>query len=86
MWHNVTMTYDTATLAKLGKEHRKAKAALERIRAQLGEEIVKANDGGLPQHEIVALSDYTRESVRLLCLTPEQKEEERRKRRKPTAN
>jgi hypothetical protein len=80
------MTYDTGTLAKLGKEHRKAKATLERIRAQLAEEIVSANKGGVPQHEIVSLSDYTRESVRLLCLTPEQKEAERQKRRKPSAS
>ncbi len=80
------MTYDTSTLAKLGKEHRKAKATLDRIRAQVAEEIVKANEGGAPQHEIVSLSGYTRESVRLLSLTPEQKEAERQKRRKPTAN
>ncbi len=76
------MTYDRSRLTKLGREHRRLKAALERVRADLADEIPKANAGDVPQNEIAALADYTRESVRQLCLTPEQREAEKEKRRR----
>lgn len=75
------MTYDDTRLTRLGKEHRRIKTALDRIRAELADEIPKAAEGGMAQHEIAGKAGYTREIVRQLCLTPEQREEERIKRR-----
>lgn len=78
------MTYDTSNLAKLGREHKKHRAALDRIRPELAAEVIAAHEAGLLQKEIADLSGYTREIVRQMCLTEEQREAERLKRRQRT--
>lgn len=78
------MTYDTSRLAKLGKEHKRRRAALDEIRDQLAPEIVQADQAGIQQREIAELSGYTREAVRQLCLTDEQREAEKVRRRERT--
>lgn len=78
------MTYDTKRLADLGRKHRKLKADLDALRAEIVPEIIAADLAGLQQKDIAELSDYTRESIRQICLTDEQREDEREKRRART--
>lgn len=78
------MAYDTKRLAELGRKHRKLKADLETLREQMAPEIIAANLAGVQQKDIADLSDYTRESIRQICLTDEQRESERERRRKRT--
>lgn len=84
MCNHGVMTYDTSKLARLGKEHRKRRAALDQLRTELAAEIIAAHEADVPQKDIVEMTGYTREAVRQLCLSPEQKEEENRKRRERT--
>lgn len=78
------MPYDPTRLAKLGRQRKKLLDQLEDLRAQITPEVVAAELSGLTQKEIAALTHYTRETIRQMCLTPEQREHERELRRQRT--
>lgn len=75
------MDYDPTNLIRLGTNRRRRESATDRERPELEKEIRAAAGAGMAQAEIVAITGYSRESVRLLCMTPEQREAERAKRR-----
>jgi len=80
--YDVAMTYDPTRLQQLGRRHKKLRAQLEELQKELAEEIVAADRSGeLKQVKIAEMTGFTRESVRVFCLTPEQKEEELQRRR-----
>ncbi len=78
------MSYDVRPLVRLGREHRKRREALDEVREQLAEEIRKAVAAGESQTEVADMAGYTREVVRQLCMSPEQREAEREARRRRT--
>jgi hypothetical protein len=78
------MTYDTSQLERLGKDYQRKRDAFEKARDLVADEIVAAAAAGVPQRDIVHLTGYTREAIRQLCLTPEQREAEKEKRRTRT--
>lgn len=79
------MDFDPTNLIRLGTARRRREAATEKERPELEKEIQTAAASGMPQHQIVEITGYSRENVRLLCMTPEQREAERAKRRKKPA-
>lgn len=74
--------YDYDLMKKLGKERKKLLARLDEVVLQLEEEIFKAARAEEDQVKIIEHSGYTRNTVRLASMTPGQREEERKKRRK----
>ncbi len=70
-----------AELAQLGGEHEQLTKQLEAVRTLLRPLIIKADQAGIPQVDIVDLTGYTRETVRKICLPPGQAEAEQEKRR-----
>lgn len=78
------MTYDRSALANLGRQHKRARANVKDVRRRLLPEILAAHHDGVPQQEIVELTGYTREAVRLICLPDEQREALKDRRRKKT--
>jgi hypothetical protein len=78
------MDYDPTNLQRLGREHKRRRDALAEVREKLAPEIRAAHDAGVPQHEIAAWAGYTREVIRQICLTDEQREQEKEKRRQRT--
>ena len=78
------MTYDPVNLAQLGAERIALVARLEQVQHELAPEIIAADAAEVPQVKICELTGYTRETVRQICLTPEQREAEREKRRQRT--
>ncbi len=82
----VTMTTPMTEeeLTRLSRDHLRKRKAYEDARDRLAAAIPQAAEGGMRQHRIVEITEYTREAVRQLCMTPEQREEERKKRRERT--
>jgi hypothetical protein len=79
------MEYDTTRLEQLGRRNKELRAQLDALREELTPEIVAAfGSGQLEQKTIADLSGYTRETVRVICLTPEQREAEKDRRRART--
>lgn len=78
------VTYNPAKLARLGAERIALVAQLEKLQTELKPEIIAADAAEVPQVDICELTGYTRETVRQICLTPEQREAEREKRRQRT--
>lgn len=76
------MTYDATRLAELGRQHKRLRAQIEEVRAKLGPEILAAHLAEVQQVEIVELTGYTRESVRQICMSDEEREAIKAKRRK----
>ena len=74
--------YDEARLTNLGQEHKRLRAELEKVRQQLAPEILAASLAEVPQVRIVELTGYTRESVRQICMSDEDREAVKAKRRK----
>lgn len=74
--------YDYDLMKKLGKERRKLLARLDEIVPELEAEIFKAAQAGEEQVKIIQNSGYTRNTVRLASMTPQEREAERVKRRK----
>lgn len=70
-----------AELAQYGGEQEHLVKQLDAVRDVLRPLIVKAHEIGIPQVDIVDLTGYTRETVRKICLSPEQAEAERAQRR-----
>jgi hypothetical protein len=79
------MAYDTARLEELGRRFKELRAQLDEVRTELTPEIAAAfASGEFEQKTIADLSGYTRETVRVICLTPEQREAEKNRRRNRT--
>jgi hypothetical protein len=75
------MAYDAKRLAELGRRNRKLKTDAEKLRAEIVPEIIAANLAGVLQKHIAELSGYTRESIRQICMTDEERTAELQKRR-----
>jgi hypothetical protein len=73
---------DTDQLATLGAKAKRLRAQLDELKPQLDDAIRAAHAAGTPQVEIVAASGYTREMIRQLCLTEEERAELKARRRK----
>jgi hypothetical protein len=71
-------------LDRLSRDHLRKKKAYEEARDRLAEAIPAAAAAGIRQVKIVEITTYTREAVRQMCMTPEQREAEREKRRERT--
>ena len=56
-----------ARLRAAGDEFKATRTTLEAARAHLQPLMVEALNAGIPQHEVIELSGYTRESVRILA-------------------
>lgn len=66
-----------AELGRLGDQHKEWKRQVPLLQ----DLIRKADAAGMKQAEIVELTGYARDNIRLLCMSPEQREELRRRRR-----
>lgn len=66
-----------AELGRLGDQHKEWKKQIPILQ----DLIRKADAAGMKQAEIVELTGYARDNIRLLCMSPEQREELRRRRR-----
>ncbi len=71
-------------LTRLSRDHLRKKKAYEEARDRLAKAVPAAAEAGIRQIEIVDITTYTREAVRQMCMTPEQREAERQKRRERT--
>ncbi len=76
------MTHDLSRLQALGRKRKKLLDQLEELRPAITAEVLAANAADVPQTDIVKASHYTRDWVRQLCMTDEQREQARLKRRK----
>lgn len=75
------MDYDLSRLAALGRKRKRLLDQIEEVRREITPEILAAHNADVEQKTIVELSHYTRDTIRQICLTPEQREAEREKRR-----
>ncbi len=71
-------------LTRLSRDHLRKRKAYEDARDRLASAIPAAAEAGIRQVRIVEITEYTREAVRQLCMTPEQREQEKEKRRERT--
>lgn len=74
-------------LSQRGSRRERLTKQLDEVNAELKPLIIAAAEAGVPQVDIAQWTRYTRESIRKICLTPEQAETEekaRRDRRKKT--
>lgn len=78
------MDYDLTRLTQIGDERAQLLARLEELRPEAYAEITAADAAGVPQKTLAERAHYTREIVRQVCLTPEQREAEKKKRRERT--
>jgi hypothetical protein len=76
--------HDTTRLQELGRRRRKLEAQLAELDAELTPEVFAAAQAGVPQKSMIDWTGMARESIRLKSMTPEQREAERAKRRKPS--
>lgn len=79
------MTYDLARLTQLGRRRKRLLDQLEELRPEITAEVLAANAADVPQTDIVKASHYTRDWVRQLCMTDQQQEQTRQKRRKASS-
>jgi len=77
-------THDTTHLEALGRRRQKLVAQMAELDAELEPEIFAAAQAGVEQVQIIKWTGMARESIRLKSMTPEQREAERAKRRKPS--
>jgi hypothetical protein len=77
---------DLTRLTQLGKRHKKLRAELTDLVPELEAEIRAVyRPGEAPSQETIAeMVGYKRDNVRLLLMTPQEKEEHNRKRRERT--
>lgn len=78
------MDYDLTRLTQLGRKRKRLLDQVDDVRDELIPEIVAADQAGVPQKTLVELTHYTRDTIRQICLTPEQREHERELRRQRT--
>lgn len=76
--------YDLTRLTQLGRKRKRLLDQLEDVRKELLPEIVAADQAEVAQKTIAEVTHYTRDSIRQMCLTPEQREHERELRRQRT--
>lgn len=74
--------YDTTRLNTLGKQRIKLVQQERDLRPELEPEIRRAALAGVPQVDIMRMTGYSREMVRLASMSDEEREAERAKRRK----
>jgi hypothetical protein len=60
------MTYDLATLTRLGRRRTKLLDELEQLKTAIGDEIRAAAAADVPQILLIRASGYSREQVRVL--------------------
>ncbi len=74
---------DLTRLTRLGNRHKKLRADLAELVPELEAEIKAVYQPGEPpsQETIAEMVGYKRDNIRLLLMTPEEKEEHNRKRR-----
>ena len=74
---------DLTRLTQLGKRHKKLRAELAELVPELEAEIKTVYRAGEPpsQETIAEVAGYKRDNVRLLLMTPQEREEYNRKRR-----
>lgn len=77
---------DLTRLSQLGKRHKKLRAELAELTPELEAEIKAVyQPGEAPSQETIAeMAGYKRDNVRLLLMTPQEREEYNRKRRQRT--
>lgn len=81
----MTMTdTEKEELKRASRVHQRRRDAYEEAHADLAEKILAAHHAGIQQKEIAQITGYTREAIRQLCLSPEQREAEKEKRRERT--
>ena len=78
----VVRMYDMTRLNALGKRRQRLMEQLEALRIEIEPEIRAAAQAGVPQVDIVRATGYTRETVRVASMAPEERQAERAKRRK----
>lgn len=78
------MEPDLNRLTQLGRKRKRLLDQVEEVREQITPEIIAADQAGVPQKTIAELTHYTRDTIRQMCLTPEQREHERELRRQRT--
>lgn len=79
------MDYDLSRLQQLGRKRKKLLDQLEELRPAITAEVIAAAQADVAQTEIVKASHYTRDWVRQMCMTDEQRAELRQKRRKTSS-
>lgn len=67
------MNHDPDRLHQLGTEMRRIRARERAIRPELYELIKAAAAEGTPQVDLVELTGYTRDQIRVICLPPEKR-------------
>lgn len=75
------MAYDRDKLKALGDRHRDLDAELKAVRAEMKPLIIEADADGEAQVEIMRLTGYSGETIRKMCLPPEQAAQEARARK-----
>lgn len=60
------MDYDLQHLYQMGRKFRALRAGIDNLRLELAEEIRAASAAGVPQVEIVRITGYTRDQIRLI--------------------
>lgn len=75
------VTYDPTELARLGAERIGLMARLDQVQKELAPQIIGAIAADVPQVEVCELTGYNRESIRLIVMTPAQRQAERDKRK-----
>lgn len=78
------MAYNLARLQQLGRKRKRLLDQLEELRPDITAEVLAAHQAGVKQRDLVDASHYTRDWVRQLCMSPEQREAARNRRRKQT--
>ncbi|MCG5464274.1 hypothetical protein MED01_002440 [Micromonospora sp. MED01] len=74
------MDYDLSRLQQLGRKRKKLLDQLEELRPAITAEVLAAHDAGVKQATIVQASHYTRDWVRQLTMTAEQREAAKQRR------
>jgi hypothetical protein len=54
-------------LRQLGTRHRRLRADLETVRLELHDLVIEAARAGVPQSELVEITGYTRDRIRVIC-------------------
>jgi hypothetical protein len=69
--------YDLTRLTQLGRRRKRLLDQIEELRREITPEILAAHAANVGQKTIAEVSHYTRDTVRQICLTPEQRQAER---------
>ena len=78
------MDHDLTQLTQLGRRRKRLLDQLEELRQEITPKILAANAAGTEQKTIAEVTHYTRDTIRQVCLSPEQREAERQRRRERT--